>query len=139
MLSLHQTNALEFEICFNRDFSLFIMFFVCFFFKMKSLNSIFIIWFYIFSNMHRQIKIHVRIKQWDWKCLWRNLQCCTCYRFLVTFWNFVGSLWCRTGMIKAIIVISGVSMSDDQFLGRYSLLFTNAQMSQWKKCRFFGL
>lgn len=35
-------------------------------------------------------------------------------------------------------MISGVTMSD-QLLGCYSLLFTNAQMSQWKKCRFVGL
>lgn len=33
ILPVHQTNALEFEICFNGDFSLFIMFFVCFFSK----------------------------------------------------------------------------------------------------------
>lgn len=45
--------------------SLFIMFFVCFLEK-KSLNLRFIlIRFYIFSNMHQQIKIHVRITQWD--------------------------------------------------------------------------
>lgn len=55
--------ALEFEICFSGDFSLFIMFFVCFLEK-KSLNLRFIlIRFYIFSNMHQQIKIHVRIMQ----------------------------------------------------------------------------
>lgn len=55
--------ALEFEICFSGDFSLFIMFFVCFLEK-KSLNLRFIlIRFYIFSNMHQQIKIHVRITQ----------------------------------------------------------------------------
>lgn len=54
--------ALEFEICFSGDFSLFIMFFVCFLEK-KSLNLRFIIGFYIFSNMHQQIKIHVRITQ----------------------------------------------------------------------------
>lgn len=37
-------------------------FFVCFLEK-KSLNLRFIIGFYIFSNMHQQIKIHVRITQ----------------------------------------------------------------------------
>lgn len=36
-----------------------------FVFWKKSLNLGFIIGFYIFSNMHQQIKIHVRIMQWD--------------------------------------------------------------------------
>lgn len=50
MLSLHQTNILEFEICFNGDFSLFIMFFVCFFQNEEFEFNIYNLVLYIFKH-----------------------------------------------------------------------------------------
>lgn len=122
METFHYSSCFLFVFFQNEEFEFNIYNLVLYFFQTRTSKSRYM---YELRNMGLKVSIEKSSMLHMLQILGYILELC----WISVMWN---------SMIKAIIVISGVSMSD-QFLDRYSLLFTNAQMSQWKKCRFFGL